>query len=49
MGDAPEDYGYESDDADEVLDACEFIFHGADGHNGGAFAGLEGEEEEGPD
>ena len=49
VGDAPEDYCDEGDNADEVLDTCEFIFHRPDGDDGGAFAGLECDEEEGPD
>ncbi len=47
--DAPQCDGGERDAADEPLHAGEAVFHGADGDDGRAFAGLEGEEEEHPD
>ncbi len=47
--DAPEHDCEDSDAADEPLHAGEFVLDGADGHNGGAFAGLEGDKEEEPD
>lgn len=49
MRHAPEDYGYDSDDADEVLYTGEFVLHRPCGDDGGAFSGLEGDEEEDPD
>lgn len=46
---APENDGAERDETDEPLHACEAVFHGPDGHDGRAFAGLEGDEKEDPD
>lgn len=47
--DAPERDGGECDGADKPLHASEAVFHVSDGHDGRAFARLEGDEEENPD
>ena len=49
MRDTPQHYSDKCYDANEPLDAGEFVFHGPDGDDGGSFAGLEGYEEEDPD
>lgn len=46
---APECDCGEGDETDEVLHASETVVHGADGDDCGAFAGLEGDQEEDPD
>ena len=49
MRHAPQHYRYDSDARNEPLHPAELILHGADRHDGGAAAGLEGDEEEDPD
>ena len=46
---APQADGGDSDQSDEPLQASELVLDGADGHDGGALAWLEGEQQQGPD
>ena len=49
MRHAPEDDGEDRDHADEPLYTREFVLHGPYGHDGSAFSGLKGDQEESPD